>query len=126
MSSYTKKLVVSPYNSIKWQLEEPFAYYTNITGKRAHIMVPRGFITDFASTPRFVWSIYPTIGNYSKAAVLHDYLYKEHKDSYFNDRKTCDLIFREAMEVSGVDWLTRNIFYWLVRMFGKSHWEENN
>ena len=124
MSSYTKKLVVSPYGDRQWILNEPFAYYTDIMGQRTHIMVPKGFITDFATTPRFIWSLYPPIGRYSKAALLHDYLYVEFDKSTFKNRKTCDLIFKEAMKVSGVDWLTRNIFYWSVRIFGKFYWDK--
>lgn len=37
-------------------------------------VIPKGFITDGASTPIFIWPILPPIGKYFPAAVLHDYL----------------------------------------------------
>jgi len=37
--------------------------------------VPAGFVTDFASTPRALWSVIPPTGRYQLAAVVHDFLY---------------------------------------------------
>lgn len=39
------------------------------------IVVPAGFVTDFASTPRALWSVIPPSGRYQLAAVVHDFLY---------------------------------------------------
>jgi Protein of unknown function (DUF1353) len=39
------------------------------------IVVPAGFVTDFASTPRALWSVIPPTGRYQLAAVVHDFLY---------------------------------------------------
>lgn len=39
------------------------------------IIVPAGFVTDFASTPRALWSVLPPTGRYQLAAVVHDFLY---------------------------------------------------
>lgn len=37
------------------------------------IVVPAGFVTDFASTPRALWSVIPPTGRYQLAAVVHDF-----------------------------------------------------
>jgi Protein of unknown function (DUF1353) len=39
------------------------------------IVVPAGFVTDFASTRRAIWAVLPPVGRYQLAAVVHDFLY---------------------------------------------------
>lgn len=39
------------------------------------IDVPTSFVTDQASIPREFWSILSPAGRYSRAAVVHGYLY---------------------------------------------------
>ena len=40
------------------------------------ITVPKGFVTDFASVPKELWSFGLSLhGKFSKAAIIHDYLY---------------------------------------------------
>src|SRR2546426_7470924 len=39
------------------------------------IVVPAGFVTDFASTPRAIWAVLPPSGRYQLAAIVHDFLY---------------------------------------------------
>jgi len=120
MSSFTKPLIVKPLDSRKWELVEEFEYYTDVFKERIIIKVPKGFITDFASTPRILWSVFPPWGRYGKAAVLHDYLYQ----TAMFDRKTCDLIFKEAMDVLGVGKIKRNLMYLAVRVFGEKHYNK--
>ena len=43
----------------------------------AIVRVPRGFVTDFASTPRVLWALIPPMGRYGKPAVIHDLLYQD-------------------------------------------------
>src|SRR5262245_11770367 len=44
-------------------------------GETTHvIVVPAGFVTDFASTPRAIWSVLPPTGRYQMAAIVHDFL----------------------------------------------------
>lgn len=56
----------------RWKLIEPLVYKSN---SRGFIIIPEGFITDFASVPRIpiVHALYAGRGD--KQAVLHDYLY---------------------------------------------------
>ena len=78
-----------------------FTYKIGNKNSKKCITVPKGFVTDWASVPRILHSILPPRGRYSKAAVLHDYLYKTH---YKKDRKVCDKLFLEAMGVLDVSW----------------------
>jgi len=43
-------------------------------GKRIKILIPQGFITDLATSPRIFWALIPPFGVYEAAAVLHDWL----------------------------------------------------
>lgn len=92
----------------------PLKYQTDVRYLGV-IVVPRDFVTDFASVPRGLWNLFPPNGPYTPAAVVHDYLYRwtEH------DRKLCDEVFLEAMEVLKVGWWTRQLMYRAVRLFGR-------
>ena len=53
-----------------------FGFVAHLSGKRKiAVVVPEGYVTDFASIPGFVqWLIQP-FGKHSEAAVIHDWLY---------------------------------------------------
>jgi len=121
MSSFTKPLVVTPLPDGKtWELVEPFEYYLDEPDGEK-ITVPTGFCTDFASIPRFAWSIIGgPWGKYGKAAVIHDWGY--HKTLY--TRKIMDRIFLEAMEVLGVGRIKRRTMWLAVRWFAGKVWKK--
>ncbi|MGZ2454814.1 hypothetical protein ACVIRO_007631 [Rhizobium ruizarguesonis] len=83
--------------------------------------VPVGFVTDFASVPQIFWSVLPKDGQYTFAAILHDYLY------WIQDRtrEQCDEILRIVMKEFGVGTTEINAIYWAVRAGGGSAWDEN-
>jgi hypothetical protein len=85
------------------------------------VEAPKGFVTDFASVPRMFWSLLPPDGNYSHAAVLHDYLYWTQSVS----RETADEIFRMAMVDMKIKDSTIKIMYEGVNKFGKIAWDNN-
>src|ERR1700728_5433719 len=57
-----------------WMLIDDIIY--QVGNSSIKIIVPKGFVTDFASIPQALWSfgLSPN-GLYSKAAIIHDYLY---------------------------------------------------
>ena len=139
MSSFTSPLVISPLpDGRKWRLFCQFGYDVGKKGSGDRITVPAGFVTDFASSPRPIWFIIPPWGKYGKAAIIHDYLYQflkwmleqpqykplfDHFDyARTNPRKFADDIFREAMEVLGVEMWRIFLMYWGVRLFGWLAW----
>lgn len=88
------------------------------------IDVPKGFITDLASVPKVFRNLVNAYGkNYTRAAVIHDYLYSVgHKLGI--DRKMADNIFLEIMKERGVSFLKRQLMYRMVRMFGGLHYKK--
>jgi hypothetical protein len=85
------------------------------------IVVPAGFVTDFASTPRALWSVIPPTGRYQLAAVVHDFLYWDQGCT----REQADAIFRVAMAESNVKPFERDLMWQAVRNFGQSAWNDN-
>jgi hypothetical protein len=85
------------------------------------IVVPAGFVTDFASTPRALWSVIPLTGRYQLAAVVHDFLYWDQACM----REQADAIFRVAMAESNVKPFERDLMWQAVRRFGQSAWNDN-
>lgn len=91
------------------------------------IVVPKGFMTDFASIPFFVrWWQTGGVGPQRIAAYFHDYLYAE-QTSF--TRRHSDRIFRLVMKVAADD-SVRNKFrrwamYLALRVGGWPAWRSN-
>ena len=117
MPGFIDKLIVSKVSGRLWEVEKDFTY---VIGKKNFVKVPKGFITDLASIPRVFWSIFPPDGNYTQAAVLHDYLYQMN----LFIRKECDGIFLQAMKILKVPLWKRSVMYSALRMFGWICWEK--
>lgn len=123
MSSFTEPLIVKKLKGRMWEVTRSFDYYVGEENSNDKITVSKGFITDFASVPRPFWIVVPPDGQYSQAAVLHDYLYRMQKvGRNRRSRKECDQIFLEAMSVLNVPLWKRRIMYRAVRMFGWIPW----
>src|SRR5581483_3844288 len=76
MSRFTDDLTITQTrNWHRWRLEQKLIYEVGAEGSGRMIEVPHGFVTDGASIPRPLWWLLPTWGTYSRAAVIHDYLY---------------------------------------------------
>jgi hypothetical protein len=99
---------------------EPFAYAIGDKGMPFIIQVPAGFRTDLASIPRMFWPILPPHGVYSKAAIVHDWLYVTGHAS----RLVADAVFYEAMRALGVGWFRANIMFMAVRIGGRKPWNK--
>src|SRR4051794_29917086 len=57
----------------RWQLVEPLGYQ----GREQMFTVEAGFTTDFASVPQALTWLVPRYGRYTKAAILHDFLWSQ-------------------------------------------------
>ncbi len=115
MSSFTTPLIVSPLSDGRnWRLVKSFTYHIGTKFSRHYIRVPKGFITDFASSPSQIWWLIPPWGRYGKAAIIHDYIFQ----TKIRTRKEADDIFREAMGVLGVEPWRIFLMYWFVRILG--------
>lgn len=101
-----------------WKLLRPLWFEHTIHGEPRAVYTPSGFLTDFASVPLVARKLIPPTGPYAAASVVHDWLYI----NKIGTRKEADDIFLQAMEASGVNWVTRSVIYRTVRAFGASGW----
>ena len=95
-----------------WDLVDPIMYHA----RRHDFIADPGLHTDFASVPRmFVWFL-PRYGRYTKAAILHDHLWKEEVNKKGTlSRRDADGIFRQAMRSLEVPFFRRWIMWTAVR-----------
>ena len=112
---FLNELVVKPATGREWELVEPLRYMTS--GGRI-IEVPAGFVCDLASIPAIARPLFPVNGEWTEAAVVHDWLY----DSQIGTRKEADRIFLEAMTELGVSRWRRRAMYSAVRIGGWVSW----
>lgn len=120
MPKFINNLKVRPHSKKEhmWVLESPLiVHYEGGT-----ITVPKGFETDLASIPRPFWAIYPPMGKYTEAAVVHDYLYRYGNSTILYGKRatraSADRLFRDLMKSEGVGFFTRNLFYYAIRVGG--------
>jgi hypothetical protein len=105
------RLIVEQVGDEDWELKTSLRY----EGSRESFEVPVGQRTDFASVPRpFVWFL-PRYGSYTKAAILHDYLWRERAVKGEMSWVDADGIFRRAMRELHVPFLRRWIMWTAVR-----------
>lgn len=120
VTNFSGPLRVEESPGAKWVLIHALDYH----GKRQRFHIPAGFLTDFASTPRLLWSIFPPYGRWVKAAVLHDYAYS-HPFSVDGEpitRKDADGLFRRVLGEEGCPGWRANVMYWALRLFGWLAW----
>lgn len=103
-----------------WITVEDMIYVIGSTSDR--IVVPKGFVTDFASIPQPLWSLGLTpYGQYSRAAVVHDYLYW----SQGCTRAQSDRLLVIAMKESRVGRFDGFLVYQGVDKEGAGSWNAN-
>jgi hypothetical protein len=105
---------VKPFSDHQdWMLVKDLIYTIGET--ETQIIVPAGFVSDFASVPGWAQAIsfgkLTPHGEYSRAAIVHDFLYWAQPCT----RLQADNLFMIAMKESGVDETTRGRFYNAVR-----------
>lgn len=119
----SKPPLLSPFgDGTQWIVWEDMDFIVEFEDKSTGtIRVPKGFVTDLASTPPEVWKWYPPFGKYLTASILHDYLYW---------RQTCtqeeaDKIIAQAMRDAKVPEADLASFYVALRLFGKKALAKN-
>ena len=118
MSSFTTPLIVEKVGNRLWRTYRELIYYVGEENSADIIIVPVGFTTDFASIPSLFWMMLPPDGQYTQAAVIHDWLYY----TQTRTRLESDRIFLEAMKVLKVNVFKRLIMYKAVRFASFIPW----
>ncbi len=119
MLSAPESPVAQPFNDRAWMLKDEMHYTIGTSG--VTVTIPKGFVTDFASIPRAFWLWIPPTGSYSRAAVVHDWLYWVQ----VCNREQSDKLLLLAMVESEVSVATRFTIYNAVRFFGERAWDGN-
>lgn len=84
-STAGNNLIVSPYGNYTFILVEDYSFKGKISG--VDYTIPKGFVSDGASIPRVLWSIFggPFCPKNLEASVQHDYLIHLNLDSDSRD-----------------------------------------
>lgn len=103
-----------------WRLLEHLVFESALL--KGPLMVPAGAVVNFASTPRFLWSLVPPSGAYDFGCCLHDAGYRGTLQTMGGQRirlirELCDKLMDEANEATGVSGPIRFILYRGVRLF---------
>lgn len=119
-SSFTPRApLLRPFaDGENWVLAEEMVYDR---GDGWRIVVPRGFVTDLTSVPWFARTIVSPVGPYTRAAILHDYLFWVPGCS----RRQADYIIYYAMQDSKVPVKDAWKIYRALRMAGKIAFKDN-
>lgn len=120
MAKFITPLLVEQVSKDRWQLRAALMYATDVIDRV--IVVPYGFITDFASVPRLPLA-YLMAGNKAQGpAVIHDWLYSTHEV----ERDVADNIFHEAILAAGHNRFTAWLMWAGVRVGGAFAWDKPN
>lgn len=109
---FDSDLSVRGHSATTWSLLAPLVW----TGTKGDtFVVPVGFVTDFATIPRFLHWLVSPYGAYTRAAVLHDWLIETMIPAHEVTSRDTDGIFRRVMQDLGVAWSTRWLMWSAVR-----------
>lgn len=140
MSSFTTTPVLVMHGLKQWEVFTPFTYYRDpilkpdgsvkkpeeyTTEERRYrtvekIVVPKGFVTDLTTIPRWLWILFPPHDNYAKAAIVHDYMY----ENAIGSKEEADIIFDEMLGVLKIKPLKRKLLVWGVKTFGRGNYKK--
>lgn len=102
----------------RWQLLADLRYRSAVFPSL--IVVPTGFVTDFASVKRLPVVYWLYGGRAKRPAVVHDFLYQTHLPS---TRSVADAVFFEAMRATELVWRIRWSMWAGVRVLGAGDWD---
>lgn len=106
-----------------YALTEEISWAPEKEDKPLHpVNAPFGFVTDFASIPRIFWTLLPRDGQYTYAAIVHDYLYWNQATS----REDADKVFKAVMKEFGVSAAHVATIFTAVRTGGGIAWSRNS
>jgi hypothetical protein len=114
-------LSVTRFADAFWYLSRGIAWSPGPGQSLPSVSVPVGFVTDFASIPRALWTALPRDGNYVWAAVVHDYLYWYQTTT----KDIADDVLKAAMVDFKIPAAQRIAIYQGVHLGGRSSWNSN-
>lgn len=107
-----------PLTEGEYLLERDMDYKYTTENLTLTIKVPKGFVTDFASIPSFLFWLIKKDGPILIPAVLHDYLYATN----LLNKTVSDSLFFQLMETYKVSKLKRHLVFLAVLLLGRRSW----
>lgn len=111
----TKIKEAGPAGRARWKLLAELVYHSRLHGL---VIVPAGFVTDFASVPRLPLAYWLTGDTAHASAVVHDYLCRVEYSRCRISWSGAAEVFMEAMRHEKVPAWRRALMYWAVRLAG--------
>jgi len=97
----------------KWYKKPLYRLLDPIYSRHADVFVPIGFVSDGATTFRFIWWLFPPVSKYLLPAIIHDYLLKNNYGWHFSNR-----VFVSTLKDNKVHPTVVKIFKWSTTMYG--------
>lgn len=129
---FKTRVDVEVYRQNEWVLLDDVIWTSPRFGT---IVAPRGFVTDFASTPQFMHAFpwFDPTREGRAGAVIHDYLYCSHRHSWTDveqdhvyshaqSRAWCDHVLLEALQDAGMAPRLAKTYWAGVRLGGCIPW----
>lgn len=107
------RVLVEALDATRWRLAENLVY---VGGEGDEFVVPVDYVTDFATVPRVAVWLIPRFGNYTRAAILHDWLLTHALPAGDVSARDADGIFRRALRELGVPVSRRSLMWIGVRL----------
>lgn len=98
-----------------YRLTEEFVYRKQKKDGLANVVCEKGFETDFASIPEWIFFLRPRNGKWAKSSVIHDRLCRWASEGIV-PYKYADDIFYYAMREDEASWFTAMFMYFWVRL----------
>ena len=105
-------------------------------GYNRSFIIQRGVTSDLASVPFFFRWLIPKHGPHTRAAIIHDALYRDpstrkvHVRGEINmeklNREDADILLREVAVMEGMSRWKSFLMFWAVRFGGRSAWENEH
>lgn len=114
-------LHIGRFKDPMYYLLRPISWYPGPESDMQKVIVPKGFVTDFASIPQLFWSLLRPDGEYTYPAVIHDFLYWAQD----RPREAADKVFLQAMMEFKIDTATAHLIHGAVRAGGQVAWDNN-
>ncbi len=90
-------------------------------------IVPKGFVTDGASIPRFLWRVTdtPFSPDIITAAIVHDFLFSLDSESFIQwDFESANLLFHGMLMAHGNGSVKAGALYRAVKWFGRRSYQK--
>lgn len=113
MSSFTNHTAITPSTQWwLWENWEAYSYYTDLFGERITITVPKGYIFDGASVPRFLGFIIQKVeADTLPISGVHDYIFTNER---WVGRIRADIIYIEGCIVYNIPKLLESKRYFFI------------